>query len=105
MVESPPSSGSALGFTIPLVRVVALEVADRLTVTGEEEIRRCLMTGEDFWFSSSCDGSFERPNLVRCFPRDLMNDVVVVVDRFSEATTGMFIVCDLLGVEDEAEVI
>lgn len=73
-------------------------VAERLTVTGE-------MAGGDRWLSSPCDGSFECPGLVKYIPRDLMNDATVVDDRFSEATAGMFIVCDLLGVEDEAEVI
>ena len=34
-----------------------------------------------------------------------MNDAVVVDDRFSEATEGMLIVCDLFGVEDEAEAV
>lgn len=43
--------------------------------------------------------------MVKYFPRDLMNDAAVVDDRFSEATVGMLIVCDLLGVVDEAEVI
>jgi len=73
-------------------------VAERLIVTGE-------MAGGDRWLSSSCDGSFECPGLVKYFPRDLINDAAVVDDRFSEARAGMFIVCDLLRVEDEAEVI
>ena len=79
--------------------------ADRVIVTGEEAIRRCFMAWEDRWLSSSSDGSFECPSLIRFFPRDLMNDAVAVDDRFSEATEGMFIVWDLLGVEDEVEVI
>jgi len=68
-------------------------VAERLTVTG------------DRWLSSSCDGFLECSDLVKYFPRDRMNDAAVVDDRFSEATVGMLIVCDLFGVEDEAEVI
>ena len=69
---------------------------------GEEKTRRCLMAGEeDRSLSSSCDSSFGRWD----FPRDLMNDAAVVDDRFSEATVGMLIVCDLFGAEGEAEVI
>lgn len=69
-------------------------VADRLTITAE--VTRRL---------SSYDGFFECSGLVKRFPRDLMNDVAVVDERFNEATVGMLIVCDLFGVEDEAEVI
>lgn len=87
------------------MRVTVLEVADRLRVTGEEKTRRCLMAGEDLWLSPSCDSSSERWDLVKYFPRDLMNDAAVVDDRFSEATVGMLIVCDLFGAEGEAEVI
>lgn len=72
-------------------------VAERLTVTGE-------IAGRDRWLSSY-DDSFECPDLEKYFPRDLMNDATVVDDRFSEATVGMLIVCDLFGVEDEAEAI
>lgn len=80
-------------------------VADRLTVMGEEAIRRWLIAGGDRWASSSSDGSFEGPDSVKFLLRDLMNDAAVVDVRFSEATEGMLIVCDLFGVEDEAEVI
>lgn len=53
--------------------------------------------------SSSRDGSLECSDLTKYFFRDLMNDVAIVDDRFNILTEGMFIVCDLLGV-DEAEV-
>ena len=46
----------------------------------------------------SCDSSPERPDLVKCLPRDLINDAAAVDDRFSEAAEGMFIVWDLFGV-------
>ena len=84
-----------------------MTVADRLTVVEEEGIRRWSRSaiGGDRRPSSSCGGFFECPILVKCFPRDLMNDAAAVDDRFNEATVGMLIVCDLFGVEDEGEVI
>ena len=59
------------------------------------------MTRGGRWLSSSCDGSFECPGLIKRLPRDLINDAAAVDDRFSEETEGMFIVCDLFKVEDE----
>jgi len=79
-------------------------VAHRLRVAGAEEIRRWSAAGGGRRLSSSCDG-FDCPTLVKSLPRDLMNDAAAVDDRFSEATVGMLIVCDLFGVEDEAEAI
>lgn len=73
-------------------------------VTKAEAARRWVAC-EDRWLSWSCDGSSECPDLPKRILRDLMNDAAVVVDRFSEAAEGMCIVCDLFGVEDEAEVI
>lgn len=89
--------------------VEAATVADRLTLTVAEEegIRRWSRSaaGGEPRLLSSRDGFFECPTLVKCFPRDLMNDAAAVDDRFNEATVGMLIVCDLFGVEDEAEII
>lgn len=81
-----------------------MTVAHRLRVAGAEEIRRWSATGGGRRLSSSCDG-FDCPVLVKSLPRDLMNDAAAVDDRFNEATVGMLIVCDLFGVEDEAETI
>jgi len=67
-------------------------------------MRRWLTTQEERRLSSSRDRSFGCRGLIKCFPRDLMKEAVVVDDRFSEATEGMLIVRDLFGVE-EVEVI
>ena len=92
---------SVLGFTLPLIKAVAV-VADRLMVAEAEAIRRWLMVWGGRWLSPPCDGSSLRPDLVRCLPRDLMNDTAVVDVRFSEAVEGIFIVRDLFGVDVEA---
>lgn len=74
-------------------------------VAEAEAMRRWLVTRWGRWLSSSCDRSFECSDLVKRLPRDLMNEAAVVDDRFSEAAEGIFIVCDLFRVEDEAEAI
>jgi hypothetical protein len=72
-------------------------------VTGEETARRWVLL-EDFWVSVPYDGSLECSDLVKYLPRDLTNEAAILDDRLKRVTGGIFIVCDLLGV-DEAEVI
>lgn len=73
-------------------------------VTGEETTRRWWVLLEGCWVSVPHSGSWECSDLVKYLPRDLTNEAAILDDRLKRATEGIFIVCDLLGV-DEAEVI
>ena len=86
-----------------LMRVVSRLILQLGVSTGEEAMRRWWIAGGECSLSSSCDVSFESPDLVKYLPRDLMNDAASVDDRFNVATEGMLIVYDLFGV-GEAEV-
>ena len=97
------STGSALDFISPLME--AGVVNDLVAVTGEETARSWWMILGDSWMSFSRDCSFKCSDLVKCLPRDLMNEAAFADDRFNQATEGMFIVYDLLLEVDGADVI